>query len=461
MLTGKLSALLLALQLLAAPAAAAAAANGGGGGVAAAVAGNAVAVDVDVALPQTRNEFGCDGDDGDANQDYEGEAAVPADFPPAITQLPPHEIYPGVFSARSWEELRLAYPTATPHTPNGDECATAKASFALPGGGLFVHDNVLTPGECRAVVNASKAWTFDYERPGEFRMALVNHVKLPMERGSKPYVDRVAALMGVDSSRVPPVIPIKSIETHQAGLRLHADDSFRTEATTVVYFQDLHHSGGLAFPAKGVVVLPRAGRAVTFTSRRASGEPNHEAIHHTMPVDPAKESETDEPRLSAALAVKLLEGATQEWFDAPHLVPAEKARPARVCHGGCDRTAAPTAAGACLTRVGMTQAQCSQLLREFTEPNGKCARPSGRAMPSLPVVWVGAGCPSQCARQAKEMGKKPKSVCGSKPLTLNDGGCKLAPDCLSIGCAATCKRQPNCRWVGNSEFMGVCQLKAQ
>lgn len=78
-----------------------------------------------------------------------------------------------------------------------------------------------------------------------------------------------------------------------------------------------------------------------------------------------------------------------------------------------------------------------------------------------PVVWVGPGCPSLCARQAKDEGKNPKAVCGSKPLSLNDGGCKVATDCLSIGCEPTCKRQPNCRWVGvgGSAEMGTCMRK--
>ena len=269
--------------------------------------------------------------------DGDDEMAVPADFPPAIADLPPHEIYPGVFSTRTMEELREAFPSHPNNNDNDNdkECTTTTtktSSFAFPGGGIFVHDNVLTPSECRAVVNASQAWYYDYERPGEFRVAHVNHLKLSMQDGSSPLVDRITSLMGVDSSGVPPVIPIKSITPQLKGLKRHADNGFFTEATTVVYFQDMHHSGGLAFPAKGVVVLPRAGRAVTLISRRVSGEPDVESIHHTMPFHPELEGD-DEHRLSVALAVKLLDGATPDWFDAPHRVPAQKARPAGICHG--------------------------------------------------------------------------------------------------------------------------------
>ena len=122
---------------------------------------------------------------------------------------------------------------------------------------------------------------------------------------------------------------------------------------------------------------------------------------------------------------------------------------------------AADAPAACLTKPGMTQAQCAALLREYATPGGKCvgaaaAPPKGKGQP---VVWIGPGCASACARQAKQQGRSVKSVCGSKPTTLGDGGCKVATDCLSIGCKTTCGRQPNCQWSGGTEFMGVCRFK--
>lgn len=101
-----------------------------------------------------------------------------------------------------------------------------------------------------------------------------------------------------------------------------------TEATVILYFQSVD-TGALAFPYFKTAILPRAGRAVAFTSRTSNGTIDYRSVHHTMEYDEIPEN--GDHRLSLAFAVKILGGANEEWFRGPHTVT--RTRPAGWCHG--------------------------------------------------------------------------------------------------------------------------------
>ena len=103
----------------------------------------------------------------------------------------------------------------------------------------------------------------------------------------------------------------------------------------------------------------------------------------------------------------------------------------------------------------MTSYDCTALASRYQQ--GKCAGVLPASYASKPVVWIGPGCPTPCAQQAAKTGANPRAFCAKqgKQPTWQDGGCKLANDCV-IYCQDTCVKQPWCKWRGN-----LCKLKTE
>jgi len=252
--------------------------------------------------------------------DKNDESIVPKNFPNPLTALPPKEIYDGVFTESHVE---------VEEEEEEESCeGGGKTSFKIPGMPAYIHDHVVTEEEARAIVEASKTWEDDYLRPGQFSVTHVNLSIVPLAPGTPSMKERMARLMGADPNTIPDVVPFKKIIGAQKGLKNHIDNGGFTEGTVILYFQTVQ-TGALAFPYFKTAILPRAGRAVAFTSRTANGTVDFRAVHHTMEYDEAPQN--GDHRLSLAFAVKILGGADGEWFDAPHEVT--KTRPAGWCHG--------------------------------------------------------------------------------------------------------------------------------
>jgi len=254
--------------------------------------------------------------------DGDDEKVVPKDFPRELEELPPHEIYAGVFAGTAMN----ASSTAAGECRGDDD---RKKPFKIPGMEAYVHDDVLTAEESRTIMELSKTWKDDYMRPQQFTITHVNLSTIPLAPGTPSLKERMGRLLGADPNTIPDVVPFKKIFGVQKGLRNHIDNAGFTEATVILYFQNVK-SGAVAFPAHQVAVLPRVGRAVTFTSRTKNGTVDFGSIHHTIDYDEAQEG--GEHRLSLAFAVKILGGADEEWFNGPHEV--SKLRRAGWCHGG-------------------------------------------------------------------------------------------------------------------------------
>ena len=110
----------------------------------------------------------------------------------------------------------------------------------------------------------------------------------------------------------------------------------------------------------------------------------------------------------------------------------------------------------CRTTIGMTRYQCRLLHRQFL--NGECGPYPEYANP--PVLWIGRGCPTPCARAAAAQGVSPTAFCRSRHAnpTYRDGGCHVYSDC-NINCEATCSRQKFCVWEPKGSLMGICKRK--
>ena len=112
----------------------------------------------------------------------------------------------------------------------------------------------------------------------------------------------------------------------------------------------------------------------------------------------------------------------------------------------------------------MSQYECSLLAQRYQQ--GRCNGVLPPAYMKRPVIWIGPSCPAPCAETARKKGVNPAKYCAKigKHPTWQDGGCKLANNCL-IYCEQTCKNQPNCKWFGptnkNAQNVGLCKPKSE
>jgi hypothetical protein len=110
---------------------------------------------------------------------------------------------------------------------------------------------------------------------------------------------------------------------------------------------------------------------------------------------------------------------------------------------------------------GNSAARCALLNQKWLEYNSVC-RPLIKGAWRWPgynaATFVGSGCPSKCALEAKTKGLPPRAYCqanGNKPVNLGDGGCKLYFVC-DMFCPDVCQKNKMCRWQGgHCVFVGV------
>ena len=245
---------------------------------------------------------------------YDGNdvEAVPKDFVKEMDALPKFQVADGVFA-------------------NNPQIFIEKdeKNVVNVGKNVFIHENLLSEEEAEAILQQSKSWTYDYERKDQFHVAHINISTLLLDANKPSLKERLTTVLGASHVFLPDVIPIKRISTHEK-LPNHMDNAGFTDATVILYFQNLK-SGGLAFPARELAVLPKVGRAVMFFTRTTNNTIDYDAIHHTMKFDKEEDKQFGDFRLSVAIAVKILGGLNSEWYSSPHQVAFK--RPAGFCHG--------------------------------------------------------------------------------------------------------------------------------